>query len=60
MVEVKWDVDETRRGSVFVRFSDGSEIRGTVDELVWFDDKRYDELAELLMKMGGHNIVLKG
>ena len=60
VVEVKWDVDETRRGSVFVRFSDGSEIRGTVDELVWFDDKRYDELAELLMKMGGHNIVLKG
>jgi len=56
VVEVKWDVDETGRGSVFVKFSDGSEIRGTVDELVWFDDKRYDELARLLMKMSGVDI----
>jgi len=50
--EIKWDTDETGVGKVLVKFNDGNEIKGTVDELVWFDDEKYNELAELLMKIG--------
>jgi len=59
VVEVKWNIDETGVGKVLVKFSDGSEVKGTVDELVWFDDEKHNELAELLMKMGRRDVKIE-